>query len=519
MMNLTALPPLLLGIVSFFSTSVFADVDPRFSEFGVDASTGEVHGQVRLNPPKQIVRVEAWSDQTKLADGSFIAYDDQPDSATAYAFVIDVSNPARRATIARCVEAAVALAGKLNDRADIAVFSLGSSVKVEAPFGSTREKALEAIKLLKPEGDQAYATLIYTGCKEIVENHLKGRPAGRKALVVFTDGKDETGKGKPDEAQIQRIKAQDLIASALAAKVVIHALGYVEQPSELTELDNINDASQKTYGAAEAAETGSGKLPDAFVASFPAYLSSGGRATFAATPLAGKSAVFVKFIADDGAEFRVPERPEGVLDPAPPAPTAPAVVPSVSPDGAPGASTPSAGEVSPPLPSAVKPGKPWLLPVLIGGIVLFLGMIALILRRAKIAAEAEAAARRAEIANENDEEPDALFENTSGPVAPAPSRTPLAWLVMLDAEQTKIPVTQTSARIGRGQEDEIRIRNDSVSRSHCNLKRSGDGQWVVVDLESGNGVLLNGRRVESSVVKEGDVIELGEVKMRFVIAD
>ena len=88
---------------------------------------------------------------------------------------------------------------------------------------------------------------------------------------------------------------------------------------------------------------------------------------------------------------------------------------------------------------------------------------------------------------------------------------------MCDAQQTRHPVRMSTLKIGRGQHNDFVLRNDSVSGNHCVLNCNREGQWGITDLDSGNGVVLNGESVRQAPLKHGDVIELGELKMRFLL--
>ena len=93
----------------------------------------------------------------------------------------------------------------------------------------------------------------------------------------------------------------------------------------------------------------------------------------------------------------------------------------------------------------------------------------------------------------------------------------LAWLEMCDGEQTKHPVPITNLRIGRGRHNDLVFRNDSVSGNHAVLEHSREGVWSITDLHSGNGVIVNGQQESQAALSEGDIIELGEIKMRFLL--
>lgn len=71
--------------------------------------------------------------------------------------------------------------------------------------------------------------------------------------------------------------------------------------------------------------------------------------------------------------------------------------------------------------------------------------------------------------------------------------------------------------IGRSPQNAICIPSDTVSRNHALIKLNEDGAFCVFDLGSRNGTLLNDRLVSSPMaLQNGDVIQLGEVKIRFV---
>lgn len=64
--------------------------------------------------------------------------------------------------------------------------------------------------------------------------------------------------------------------------------------------------------------------------------------------------------------------------------------------------------------------------------------------------------------------------------------------------------------IGRGSKSDIIIRDNEVSRSHCQLTRLTDG-YEIEDLDSSNGTFVNGTRVVGKWrLYPGSLIELGE---------
>ena len=51
-------------------------------------------------------------------------------------------------------------------------------------------------------------------------------------------------------------------------------------------------------------------------------------------------------------------------------------------------------------------------------------------------------------------------------------------------------------------------------RRHAEL-RNEDGNWIVTDLGSTNGVKVNGRRVQEAVLQPGDELAFGLARLRF----
>lgn len=68
--------------------------------------------------------------------------------------------------------------------------------------------------------------------------------------------------------------------------------------------------------------------------------------------------------------------------------------------------------------------------------------------------------------------------------------------------------------IGRGDDRDVRLSNDSVSRRHCVIEKQDD-RWTIQDESTSNGTLVNGQKTSGRrVLKHGDVLEIGEVVLR-----
>ena len=89
------------------------------------------------------------------------------------------------------------------------------------------------------------------------------------------------------------------------------------------------------------------------------------------------------------------------------------------------------------------------------------------------------------------------------------------FLEALDGQGSTHSLAKKAIRIGRGEESDIQLLNGSVSRNHAELHRRDDG-WHIVDLGSTNGVRVNEKVVTSAPLRTSDVLEIGEVRFRFV---
>jgi pSer/pThr/pTyr-binding forkhead associated (FHA) protein len=72
--------------------------------------------------------------------------------------------------------------------------------------------------------------------------------------------------------------------------------------------------------------------------------------------------------------------------------------------------------------------------------------------------------------------------------------------------------------LGRGEECDISINHPSVSRVHAEIRRVGESRYEFVDLGSANGIRVNGAEMPSTLLDGRDVIELGDVFLKFLPA-
>jgi len=81
------------------------------------------------------------------------------------------------------------------------------------------------------------------------------------------------------------------------------------------------------------------------------------------------------------------------------------------------------------------------------------------------------------------------------------------------------PLFKSTVRLGRGVENDIVLAHPSVSREHAEIVQTPDGGWQIADRESRNGTRVNGIAVARRRLREGDLIALGEVTLRFSLME
>jgi pSer/pThr/pTyr-binding forkhead associated (FHA) protein len=93
-------------------------------------------------------------------------------------------------------------------------------------------------------------------------------------------------------------------------------------------------------------------------------------------------------------------------------------------------------------------------------------------------------------------------------------------LVMIigPAVGASFPLLDKRLVIGRGEDCDLPVNDTSVSRVHAEIHVIEGGKYEVIDRDSSNGVRVNGVELKRAILDAGDVIELGDVQLRFVPA-
>jgi len=73
--------------------------------------------------------------------------------------------------------------------------------------------------------------------------------------------------------------------------------------------------------------------------------------------------------------------------------------------------------------------------------------------------------------------------------------------------------------IGRNPNTDITLLDEGISREHAIIELDEDSDaFTIEDLQSTNGTKVNGKRVRSCVLSDGDEIVIGQTCFRFVVS-
>ena len=248
-------------------------------------------------------------------------------------------------------------------------------------------------------------------------------------------------------------KHVDVVSAAKAAGVVILGLGYLERPTDSPYLQNLKRLADDTHGLYSDATNET--LPTALVGKPFSFVEKGGRVSFALGAWIGKQDITIAL--GTGAQEKISLKTQFEF--------------------------PDRRAMDQKALDFVK--EFWI--YLLTGTAVFVVTVALALRWRR--------------------------RNKTELLIPIE----YAFLHELDGTGTRHILTKTAVCIGRSTDNDIRLANDSISSHHAEIHRRRDGDFYIVDLASTNGIHVNEAKVTQMALQEGDLIELGEVRLRFSI--
>lgn len=106
-------------------------------------------------------------------------------------------------------------------------------------------------------------------------------------------------------------------------------------------------------------------------------------------------------------------------------------------------------------------------------------------------------------------------EERMRPLTPLPRQS--GWLETVGAPAARFPIGREITRIGRAEDNDVRLSSASIHRYHAVVERSPEMAFTIVDVSgaAGNGIRVGGEPVRSALLHDGDTVELGAEKLRF----
>src|ERR1700730_7466200 len=90
-------------------------------------------------------------------------------------------------------------------------------------------------------------------------------------------------------------------------------------------------------------------------------------------------------------------------------------------------------------------------------------------------------------------------------------------LVFLRGELLAVPIPLERAEVtlGRALDADVRVNDARASRLHARVATerdaaTGEVRYRLIDLDSTNGTLLNGKAIDQAVLQDGDKFEVGD---------
>lgn len=89
-----------------------------------------------------------------------------------------------------------------------------------------------------------------------------------------------------------------------------------------------------------------------------------------------------------------------------------------------------------------------------------------------------------------------------------------AVLIPVTSPESAVFITSSRVLIGRSQDADIMVIDESVSLKHCEIIQKG-GRFIVRDLNSQNGTFINDSPILRSEIRDGDILSIGRRKFIF----
>lgn len=481
---------LLLGIVS--TTKAQSEALEMECAEGFDEETPILTCDFRLSEPNQLEQLTLSANGTVRDDAVFTPYLNTG-STSAWLLFIDRTNPARGATVKRNVDIARDLLRNASQSRLIGVATFAGSLEVVVPIAATHDRANEKLSAISADG---VATEYFASALEAIKL-LAETDADRKAVIVMSDGKAE------DTAYT----LTDVASAANAAGVTIVGMGFAEGPTETPHLQKIQRLTEETAGS-YVEVIGNNEVSSEFLNNLFRYVENGGVIRAPSEGLTSPVTITLDAqIADVGTlsasqvveltENRQQGTEEVLPEPLP-------LIGQIYSVAGRGVGNWAVGN------QAIA----WLLLIILPALAIAGTVFANRFSNATVPDgphQTDVIEPIEPIEPMIDDEDDGATRHFSTAAAGE-----FGYFEVVGNEEKRYTISAHSLSIGRHSDNNIQLSNDSVHRHHAHLHIANSGTVTINDLGTQNGVIVNEKRVDKQELTSGDVIELGEVRLRYL---
>jgi len=433
---------------------------------------------IRLAEPEPITRVTARIGVTPVSITDTNQYP-LAGQASAVLFLVDTSDPSRQQAIRQAVGHIEQIIGQSNGHLRYGLARFDTDLHLLAPIGTGSVQLLEKARSLSAVGKTTELYRNTLGAIRILNRY----PADRRFLFLLSDGLAE------DRAYFHR----DVIQSAINNDVSIYTIGYSGSVSRTVALQTLRRLSEDTGGQYLPTVPGSYQLDHSQLEKLLRTLDSGIqlKASFRAIVEAGIGGTQQLDLSIDttansyiiGVPVKLPriasrpvQQAGAVSQLAGPAPVRQVIVKHV------------------PAESEGLQNNSWLLLVAVS--LLMMGLLIFLALRLRSGSEIPA----------------------SMVCEPAAEQEPYAWLERIDGTvDERYPILSGKTKIGRFRGNDVALHDPAVSRYHAEIRFNDAGEFMIADLGSKNGIMVNDEEVYERVLHDQDIIEIGDIRLRFTI--
>jgi Mg-chelatase subunit ChlD len=406
---------------------------------------------------------------------------------TAILFLVDTSDPGRQQAISNTIQHINQLLSFEQSHYRYSLARFDTDLHFLTPMGVSAETVQQATDQLQAVGK---TTELYRNTLGAIKQ-LSRYPADRKFLFLLSDGRAE------DRAYFHR----DVVKSAVKNHISIYTIGYADTISLTVALQTLRRLSEDTGGQYLSTEPGTYRLDDERLQRMFDAINMGARYQVDLSPalqagLGGSQEIMLSVMSGSSLrQINLPLKLPVAIMPAARSPTtiaAPAATEATAPQVIIERVPTTAG-------STRTIEAHWLL--LIVGLLL-VGIIIYLAIRLR----------------------DHFPGKASTTVSPLPEQTAdaYAWLEIADdsgASPRRYPIRSTETKIGRYRGNDVALHDSAISRYHAEIHFTDDGRFVISDMGSKNGLLINDQEVLEQTLENDDLIEIGDVRLRFVIPE